>query len=266
MCLLFLFSCQKKDFTIINLNNNKIGVLGHGGMGSEQIYPIDSYQSILKCLHSGAGGSEIDIQMTKDSVLVAFHDHDLSDKTNFQGMINSLTWDEIKQIKYAKIPYTEYTIVSLDTLFHYLENIHDYMFAFDCKLYTPNSDLNKFYDRFARAIDRLLNCYNLQNNVLIESTSATFLEKMKIFNNNYKLFYYPSTFEQGLKVATNWNFYGITISTDYITRDQIKITHDHNLLVTVWGIHSKSGNIDAVKKNPDFIQTDRVKHLVKLLK
>ncbi len=264
--LLSFSSCGKENLEINNLNNNKVCVFGHGGMGSEQIYPIDSYQSISKCLFAGADGTEMDIQVTKDSVLVVFHDPDLSDKTNLKGIINSLTWDEIKQAKYTTVPYTDYKVVSLNELFDNLENIHNYLFSFDCKLYTVSPDLNQFYDMFARAIDRLVDQYNLRENVLIESTSVSFLKKLKIYGNNYKLFYYPSSFEQGLKVATDWHFYGITISTEQITRSQVETAHDNNLFVTVWGIHSRRKNVDAVAKNPDFIQTDRVKHLVKFLK
>ncbi|MCD6366574.1 MAG: hypothetical protein J7L46_03440 [Bacteroidales bacterium] len=264
--LLFFSSCRKENIEINNLNNNKVCVLGHGGMGSEQIYPIDSYQSILKCLFVGADGTEMDVQMTKDSVLVAFHDPDLSDKTNLKGVINSLTWNEIKNTKYTTVPYADYKVVSLNELFDNMGNIHNYMFSFDCKLYTVNSDLNQFYDIFIRAIDRLVDQYSLRENVLIESTSASFLKKFEIFDNSYKLFYYPSSFEQGLKIATDWHFYGITISTEHITCSQVEIAHDNNLFVTIWGIHSRRGNTDAVAKNPDFIQTDRVKHLVKYLK
>ena len=95
--LLFVVSsCQKEDFEIINLNNNKITVLGHGGMGIGETYPMNSFESILNCLNLGADGTEIDVQMTKDGVLVAFHDESLEHSTNISGRIFNKTWDEIK--------------------------------------------------------------------------------------------------------------------------------------------------------------------------
>ena len=57
----------------------------------------------------------------------------------------------------------------------------------------------------------------------------------------------------------------VTINTFY-GKEQITTAHNNNLFVTVWGIHSRRGNTDAVAKNPDLIQTDRVKHLTRLMK
>ena len=79
---IFLFSsCQKEIFDINNLNGD-ILVIGHGGMGVSHSYPINTFESIMHCINLGTDGTEIDVQMTKDGVLVAFHDKELSNKTN----------------------------------------------------------------------------------------------------------------------------------------------------------------------------------------
>jgi len=62
------------------------------------------------------------------------------------------------------------------------------------------------------------------------------------------------------------NLYGITISTEGITKGQITLAHNEGLLVAIWNTHSNRKNRQAVEKNLDFIQTDRVKNLVDLLK
>ena len=74
---ILLFSCQVEDFELNNLNGNRIDALGHGGMGISNLYPSNSAESILNCLYLGATGTEIDIQMTSDGVLVLFHDEEL---------------------------------------------------------------------------------------------------------------------------------------------------------------------------------------------
>ena len=43
----FFISCSKESFT----TDNNIIVLGHGGMGIGQTYPMNSYESILKSLN-----------------------------------------------------------------------------------------------------------------------------------------------------------------------------------------------------------------------
>ena len=257
-------SCNKDDFRINNLDG-KITILGHGGMGITSTYPIDTYESIIKCLNSGADGTELDIQMTKDSVLVAFHDHDLSDQTNLSGVINDYNWNEIKDAFYTSTPYLNYSILSLDSLFSHINDLSKYLFTFDCKLYS-NDDPENFKQTFANAISKLISKYNLENNVFIESQDKNFLLKLKKINPEYKLYIYPSSFQEGLETATSIGLYGITISTKIITKEQIQIAHENNLHITIWGIHTVNKNKEAILKNPDHIQTDKVKHLVKLLK
>jgi len=259
-----LWSCQKENNKIDNLNNNKITVLGHGGMGNEQLYPINTYESILSCINLGTHGSEIDVQLTKDSVLVAYHDVDLSSDTDLSGMINDLNWSEIKNAKYKTAPYLSYSILSLEQLFSGLNNRVNYFYTFDCKLYSNNSG-NDFLQTFVNSISKIIDKFDLKDNVYIESENSYFLTRLKEKDDEYKLFTYPQTFDQGMKIATELDLYGITISTSVISKAQVKLAHDNNFRVAIWGADSNTKNVDAVNKNPDFIQTDKVSHLVKLL-
>ena len=109
--LLTLFSCKKNKIDILNLNNNRIDVLGHAGMGISSLYPINSGESLISCLSSGANGTEIDIQLTSDNILVAFHDNALEGKTNLSGRIREHSWDEISEATYTSTPYLNYKIL-----------------------------------------------------------------------------------------------------------------------------------------------------------
>ena len=264
---LFLSSCKKQEFDIVNLNDNKITALGHAGMGIASTYPMDSYESILSCLNLHMDGSEFDVQMTKDSVLVAFHDLELSDKTNLKGTINSMNWSDVKNGHYNITPYlTNYSIISLEQLFSNIDNIKKYKFTFDCKLYTNDNDINRFYERYMNEVIKIIQKHDIEDNVYIESQSREFLSLFKSKKPAYRLFIYPSSFEEGLEIASSLHLYGITISTRNITKEQIKTAHDNGLLVAVWNTHTENDNIEAINKNPDFIQTDKVKGLLKLLK
>lgn len=263
---LSLISCRKKEISITNLNGNKITVLGHGGMGIDSNYPMNSYEGILKCLNLEADGTEFDVQMTMDSVLVLYHSEDLSDETNIKGKVHSMNWSDVKKARYNEIPYLQYSIISLDQLFESLGDIKKYQFTFDCKLYTSSIDLNQYYKSYINAISRIIQKYQLQDKIYIESSTKEFLTMFKNNQSNLKLFINPPDFETGLSISLTEGFYGITISNRNITKEQIKIAHDNQIHIAVWNVHSKSDNIEAVKKNPDFIQTDNVKSLVRLLK
>src|ERR1700761_8208230 len=122
LCLILaLSSCKKADNSMPT--NQGTLALGHGGMGNANFYPMDTYEAILNCINLGANGSEMDIQMTKDSVLVAYHDVDLETLTNGKGAIIDYTWEELQQFKYQAAPYVEYSIPSIDVLFSHLDNL-----------------------------------------------------------------------------------------------------------------------------------------------
>jgi glycerophosphoryl diester phosphodiesterase len=260
--IIYISSCKKEStsFNIQNMNN-KVLALGHGGSGELNLYPMNTYESIMNCLDAGSDGTEWDIQMTKDSVLVAYHDETLETQTNGHGSIIDYTWTDLQKVQYTPAPYVTYAMVSVDTLFQHLPNLHQLTFSFDNKLYFDDS----YRAIFIRAIIRLLEKYQMEQNVFIESHEPTFLTQFKLLKD-YKFFLNPDTFEDGLSLAESNGFYGIIMDVANLTADQISTAHQHGLYVQVWGATSKDDNIAAVQKNPDTIQTDNIGALVSLLK
>ncbi len=240
--------------------------MGHGGMGVSDVYPINSLESIAHCINLDADGTEIDVQMTKDSVLIAFHDSELSPGTTLSGIVSEMTLAEITEARYINIPFTEYRVVTLKRIFTALEDYTDHIFTFDVKLYPGNNDLASYYDAYSDAIISFFEKYNLENSVYIESQSPEFLDIIHTKRPNYRLYYYPQNFEDGLTTVLNNDYDGISISNEFISTDDVARAHKHNVFVTIWGVRSKDENVDAIRKNPDMIQTDNVSYLVDLLK
>lgn len=267
MFALITTSCEKEEifFEISNLNRDMITILGHGGMGIASTYPMNSFESIVNCINLGTDGSEMDVQMTKDGVLVAFHDYDLSTKTDLKGVVNSLTWDQIKNGYYNETPYVTYGIISLEQLFSNIANVDAYRFTFDCKLYRETTDDTAYFNQFTDAIIEIVEKYDLQRKICIESGDNEFLKVLQSKRRWYKLFIYPQNFDEGLNTAKELGLYGITISTNQISAAQIETAHSEGIRVTLWDANSEQENYEAIEKNPDFIQTDNVKYLVGLL-
>lgn len=262
---LMLFSCKSESFDVDNLNGNKIDALGHAGMGVSNLYPSNSAESILNCLNLGATGSEMDVQMTSDGVLVLFHDASLDQKTNQNGVIYSQTWDQIKSAQYDEVPYTHYNIVRLSDLIENIENPESFIFTLDIKLYSESTNMTNYFDQFSDALVSLFSEYNLYNFVYVESQSTEFLSLLQSKASNIDLYYYPQTFEDGFSTALAFNLKGISISTSSISKEQISEAHNAGVFVTVWDTQSEEENIEAIHKNPDMIQTDRVQYLVDIL-
>lgn len=267
LIILFSFSCGKNDLDLSqvrNLNGDKISPFGHAGMGISSQYPFNSFESISNALNIGAEGVEIDIQMTKDSVLVLFHDRTLQEQTDLEGLIYDQNWDDLKEATYKNPLFAEYKIVSLDQLFEHLKKVKDYQFFLDFKLYQPdNSD--SYVSTYINAVIKTIEKHQLENNVLLSFFQQKYLEKLKLVRPNYKLVI-NNSFENGILLADDLNAYGIILNNDNVTKSQIEQAHEEGIRVYLFGAYSKNDNLDAIEKHPDFILTDKVNHLVKVLK
>jgi glycerophosphoryl diester phosphodiesterase len=263
LCII-LFSCEKDvDYNIDNLNNNTIFILGHGGMGvGKAQYPLDSYESVEKAISMGADGSEIDVQITKDSVLVCYHDTGLEEATDESGTIYSRNWDEIKNAAYKESPYKLYKIASLEQVFQYSGGSGKY-YTFDIKFKNPDqSDANR--DIFQRALIRLIEKYNLEKRCSIESPHADFLESLEEKKAGLNLFIYTD-FETALNVGKEFGFKGLTIKAEEISADQVAEAHSNGMMVAVFSA-TRRNHEEIISKNVDIIQTDDLEDLLNRLR
>jgi glycerophosphoryl diester phosphodiesterase len=270
--LLFIFlplliTCKRDVplYEIHNLNGDKISCYGNGGMGIQFEYPINTYESIEPCLRIGADGTELDVQMTKDSVLVAFHDSNLNESTTCDDTINDHLWSEISGCIHVSPITSSAKIISLNEIYDRLDVAGKYTYTFDCKPYTNTTNMNAFRNQFANAIVNFKTSHHLADDqVFIESQDSTFLRVLKNKDANMRLFIYPDSFDQGLQIAEAMNIYGITIDNQEATTEQISFAHKKGFRVTLWGTKKDKENLDAVYKSPDFIQSDNIIYLLKI--
>lgn len=262
--ILVLFISCKKEVSLSNLNGNTIGCFGHAGMGSKSVYPANTLQSFESCLNRGADGTEMDIQVTKDGVLVIYHNNDLSSATQCGGIIRDLNWEEINACRFKSSISDNFDVISFDEFFQTLSNPYKYTFTFDCKLTEGTGDNNEYYKTFTSAIISTAEKYGIQNNLFIENSDAGFLSLIKQQNNQLKLFLLGNDFEKDLVTVTQNGFYGISCDNNAISSNQIKEAHDNNIRITIYGVETNKENYDAINKQPDFIQTDDLDYVLKL--
>lgn len=264
LLLLISFSCSKEGLNNSALNN-EIKVFGHGGLGVGRSYPMNSLESILAALNMGAHGTEIDVQMTKDSVLVAYHGTLLETETNVPGYVLDYTFDQLNGVVYINFPLGgNYKLCSMNEIFEHCPNPQNYTFTFDCKFYSQDEISEAYLVTFKNAITTLIQQYQLETNIYIESQDQRFLQIMK--DTELPLFIYPNNFETGLSIAEELGLYGITIANDNLTAENVALAHEQNIKVTTWNLHTQSDNIAALNKGVDYVQTEQLEFLLNLLK
>ena len=79
-------------------------------------FPENSLEAIQSSIDMGVDMLEIDVQRTKDGVLMLMHDHNLERMTNGSGNIAETTWEEISKLnlKDHQGNLTEYKVPTLE--------------------------------------------------------------------------------------------------------------------------------------------------------
>lgn len=261
--VMLLFGCKKHDFNVQNLNGNRIGAMGHGGQGIGHVYPLNTFESISTVLHMGADGTEIDLQMTNDFVPVAFHDKYLEGKTDKEGRIFEKSWSEIEDAKYIVAPYTAYQLVNFEQIFGNIDNLHDFIFTLDCKTFNPTED-PAYIDAYTDAIIALIDQFQLVNNVYVSFKRTDMIESMQAKRPDILLMFYTD-FEQALQIAIDYNLPAISLDVSEISEADVQLAHDNGIMVAVYNTHTRGRNIDAIEMNVDFIESDMVGYLLRVL-
>lgn len=265
--LTFLFSCGKENYTISNINGGRIDVLGHGGMGYNSSFPMNSFESLILAINSGADGTEMDVQLTKDSVLITFHDEFLESKTNGDGRMIDYNWEQLSNIHYDEAPFDHYALTSLDKVLTETSSENNLSLTFDCKVYPSSSEeLNEHAATFARQLKNEFDKHELHDKVIIEASSIALIDKLRALDTNIRILYYPESFQVGYQVALDKGLHGITMSMHKITKEEIHQAHAAGLFVAIWQCRTKKNNREAIRMNPDMIQSDKLKHLVNELR
>jgi len=264
LCL--IFACEKDQdiFVIDNLNGDKISVFGHRGMGVLFQYPGNSFESIEAVLNIGADGSEVDVQITQDSVLVLYHNDDLSPRTDCMGKLYDQKWAQVVNCNYDNPIYPNVKVIAADDLFSRLDNVQDYIFTFDCKLHNTTTNTAAYYRQYIYAIKTVIAKYGLWNNIFIDSDNIDFLQALKDSNVQAKLFIAGPPIANGIAIAEQMNLFGVGAGRANTTVEDVQLAHAKGLHVALWDAKTTEGNIDAMFKNPDYIQTDKPIHLLKV--
>lgn len=77
--------------------SNYVMIIAH--RGNWRNAPENSLQGYKQCIDGGIDGIEIDVQMTKDSVIVIMHDDTLDRTTTGTGLVSNYTLEQIKNLK-----------------------------------------------------------------------------------------------------------------------------------------------------------------------
>lgn len=135
--------------------------------GASEYYPENTLSSFAAGVDMGADGIETDVQMSKDGVLMIYHDDTMDEKTGFQGSIADYTYEELRAARVKNEKYgREDCLMTFEDFLKYF-GWRDLTFAIELKvtgIAKPVIDMMRKYNVIDKSIitsfkyDALVEC------------------------------------------------------------------------------------------------------------
>jgi glycerophosphoryl diester phosphodiesterase len=213
-------------------------------------------------------GIEVDLQISKDGTLWLEHDVELSSCGGVDyKCFTEATDSKIIALDSCNGDVRNYT--KLEDVFSYMSsNYPNAYISLDVKSWTPcaisSSGIVGMMNAIGDEIIRLTQKYNLQDRVMVESETASFITYVK--NNSTGIGCYLTAFgdfERGIQLALEENYTGISFKYKFeeeIGIEEIQLLRKKGLKIQLWTVNSEADIEEAISINPDFIQTDNIEY------
>lgn len=180
-------------------------------------------------LKQGANGIETDVQMTKDGILVLFHDEDMARLTGVEGKISDFTYEELSALDVVGGVDQDMTD-KIPTFEAFLKTFadEDMSFAIEIK-----------QDNIEKQIVEMLDKYEMFNkDTMIISFNIEHLKNIKSNTNNYTLGYLVRDYNKD--IVSEMNDLGMTIispKTKILDKNTVKAMHEDGFIIQSWGAY-----------------------------
>ncbi|UKB77596.1 glycerophosphodiester phosphodiesterase family protein [Chryseobacterium sp. MEBOG07] len=270
-----LFIAQQKKVSLSDFPDSKVMVVAHRGDWREA--PENSVWAVKKAIEKGVDMAEIDLAMTKDSVLILMHDNTIDRTTTGKGKPSDFTLSEIKKLHLRDGLGVE-TQMNVPTLQEILE-------ISDGKILL---NLDKGFD-YIKQVYPLVKKRNMLDQILFKGHESYTEFNQKYGDIKNDIHYMPiiqlGKDEDMKKISEYINSYKIygfefTIGTTEKNLIDFKNLREKKVKIWVnslWPHHNAGNNDDLVLDHPNvydwyinkgvnIIQTDRPKELINYLK
>jgi glycerophosphoryl diester phosphodiesterase len=246
---LFLLSCSPTVEVPVR-------IIGHGGLGEGADQPMNSAAALRGGLEAGLDGVELDVQLSADGVLVAYHAQELNELTACHGLVNATAWPTLRTCTVEGDNGAAHPVVRVDSLLPILARAFpETDFTLDAKLFSAG-DWWAYLETFSRAIADLHALPELRGRLVLECQVTDFLDLVARDAPGLPLYLYTTDAAQAIPTAVEKGYAGITIRYDRIAPADVQHARQRGLLVTLFGAGGRWSHHKALSAAPDRLQSD----------
>lgn len=226
-------------------------VFAHRGFSGK--YPENTMLAFQKAYEVGCDGIELDVQLTKDGIVVIMHDEAINRTTNGKGYIRDYTYEELCQFDCYGDFEGEYEFQKIPTLREYLEWVKPTGLLTNIEL--KNSVY--YYEGLEEKVFDMIKELEMENQILFSSFNLVSVLKCKKTMPQI-----PAGFLTETKVDNMGVFakeYGVDYyhpGLDFLTEEIVENCHAHGREVNVWTINKKKEMKQMAKWKVDGIFTN----------
>lgn len=213
---------------------------GYSGM-----YPENTMLAFQKAAETGCDGIELDVQTTKDGVLVIIHDEAVDRTTDGTGLVKDYTYEELLKLNAGKAFHEKYGFQPVPTFEEYCQWVKKTDLVTNVEL---KSSIYYYTGLEEKTMD-LVKKYDLVDRVLYSSFNHMSLTQIKRMNQ--ACYCGALLLHEGLGNAGYYcekcGFEAYHPGVKGLTEEMVKDCHEHGIDVNVWTINDM-GALERMKE------------------
>ena len=201
--------------------------INYAHRGASAYAPENTMLSFYLGVYMQANGIETDVQMTKDGVLVLFHDDTLRRVTGQPGCVPDYTFAQLRQFS-VNTTGSEDKIVSLEA---FLEHFSFRPLRFAIELKQPYIE---------KQVINLLNRFEMREKTVITSFDFENLARTRAYNPGYELGYLTCDVSDGvINKLKKLGAEEICPEAKVLTTELVQSLHEQGFRIRAWGVRNE---------------------------
>ena len=247
--IVLFFACQQ--------NTQKVLVTGH--RGASGLAPENTIPAMLKAIETGADFSELDVQESRDGVLVLLHDSSLKRTAGLDVNIWEMDYASLKKVDVGSWFDPKFSGTTIPTLEEVMDSVRGKMkLNIELKV---NSHEEQLPERVVDLIERK----NFTSQCIVTSFDFSAIDRVKELNPSIKAGYLFSKIPEDVDVFTA-NVDLFSVKYKIVDKEFVDKAHAHNKDVHVYTVNDPKEMQRLIGLGVESIITDRPDILARVLK
>lgn len=226
----------------------QVQVIAHRGYSSE--FPENTLAAFKGACDIDVDYIEMDVQCTKDGVLVMFHDTSLVRTTGASGNVIDYTYEELCALDAGSWFRADFAGEKIPTL----EETLAYLQGQDCRIYLELKDIG-VVEGFAENVAATVANYGMTDRCVFASFNYTYLKEIKEYDTNAQILY--NTTSDKVMVVNDYpaEYYGLYL--ECVSAELVNAIHAAGSNVFVWTVDNPQDMLNLIELGVDGICTNK---------